>query len=505
MASYFKHLILLCMITYVLSENGTEYKDSCFEERNSIYPCSSTITGNVILMLFYGAILGGAAKLISDGAEMLLDLGFSPSIIGGVVLPILGAVPDCAIIVSSGMGDDAQNKLSIGMGTLAGSTVMLLTIAWSSSLIVSRCSLNKHGESIDGKGKGFNLTKMGMTPLPEVRSGIVIMLLTSLFYFVVQSADWKFGARNTGEQPKYVRDAALATFVLCLCGLAGYTIYSVFDSKRNERRARLHKEEMAQRHVLHALIVMANKQTFKSPKASRATTDVEDGDPDASKEEENEAISKKYFKAWHMKKGVRKHQEESDALLSDERSSAASSDDEGTPESDPEKEDSKLVMSAKCVVMLLSGVALVTVFSDPMCDVLAAMTNTNNMSYIPISSFYISFVITPFCSNASEFVSSLIFASKKTRENATMTFSQLFGAATMNNTMCLAVFMALVYFKDLKWYYGAEVMCIVIVQWIVGFISLARTYKVWMAIPVAVTYVFCIVLTWLLENQLHWK
>ena len=48
----------------------------------------------------------------------------------------------------------------------------------------------------------------------------------------------------------------------------------------------------------------------------------------------------------------------------------------------------------------------------------------------------------------------------------------------MNNTMCLAVFMALVYFKDLKWYYGAEVLCIVIVQWIVGLISLTRTYKV---------------------------
>ena len=36
--------------------------------------------------------------------------------LGGVVLPILGAVPDCAIIVASGMGDDAQDKLSIGMG-----------------------------------------------------------------------------------------------------------------------------------------------------------------------------------------------------------------------------------------------------------------------------------------------------------------------------------------------------------------------------------------------------
>jgi len=37
---------------------------------------------------------------------------------------------------------------------------MLLTIAWSSSLIVSRCSLDKNGVSIDKKGKGFSLTKM---------------------------------------------------------------------------------------------------------------------------------------------------------------------------------------------------------------------------------------------------------------------------------------------------------------------------------------------------------
>ena len=94
--------------------------DSCYGERNGIFPCSSTITGNFILMLFYAAVLGAAAKFISDGAEMLLDFGFPPSIIGGVVLPVMGAVPDCAIIVASGMGADAQKKLSVGMGTLAG-------------------------------------------------------------------------------------------------------------------------------------------------------------------------------------------------------------------------------------------------------------------------------------------------------------------------------------------------------------------------------------------------
>lgn len=39
--------------------------------------------------------------------------------------------------------------------------------------------------------------------------------------------------------------------------------------------------------------------------------------------------------------------------------------------------------------------------------------------------FYVSFVVTPLCSNASELVSSLIFASKKKKENVSMTFAQV--------------------------------------------------------------------------------
>ena len=147
---------------------------------------------------------------------------------------------------------------------------------------------------------------------------------------------------------------------------------------------------------------------------------------------------------------------------------------------------------------------MVTIFSDPMCDVLSAITDSRNKSYIPIPTFYVSFIITPFCSNASELVSSLIFARKGTKENITMTYSQLFGAATMNNTLCLAIFTALVYFKDLEWVYGAEVLCIVLVEWVVGIVSLSSTYKVWMGFPIGLTYVLCIVLVWILEFKAGW-
>lgn len=56
---------------------------------------------------------------ISDGAELLLDIGLPAAIIGGVVLPLLGAVPDSAMIIFSGIGgnkDEANEQISVGMG-----------------------------------------------------------------------------------------------------------------------------------------------------------------------------------------------------------------------------------------------------------------------------------------------------------------------------------------------------------------------------------------------------
>ena len=54
-----------------------------------------------------------------DGAELLLDLGLPAAIIGGVVLPLLGAVPDSAMIIASGSAGDrdiANKQISVGMG-----------------------------------------------------------------------------------------------------------------------------------------------------------------------------------------------------------------------------------------------------------------------------------------------------------------------------------------------------------------------------------------------------
>jgi hypothetical protein len=59
---------------------------------------------------------------------------------------------------------NAKINVAVGVGTLAGSTIMLLTIAWFGSMAVGRCDLNEFGEAIDGKsGTRFSLMHQGVS------------------------------------------------------------------------------------------------------------------------------------------------------------------------------------------------------------------------------------------------------------------------------------------------------------------------------------------------------
>jgi Ca2+/H+ antiporter len=70
------------------------------------------------------------------------------------------------------------------------------------------------------------------------------------------------------------------------------------------------------------------------------------------------------------------------------------------------------------VCSALSPYIQVAFFSDPMVDVITRVGLQLN-----IGAFYVSFVITPLCSNASELIASLVFAMSKTKQSASMTYA----------------------------------------------------------------------------------
>ena len=176
-------------------------------------------------------------------------------------------------------------------------------------------------------------------------------------------------------------------------------------------------------------------------------------------------------------------------------------------EENEEGEEEPLWMIALgSLARLIGGVAIVTFFSDPMCERLSALTDKRNEQYIPIDTFYISFVVTPLCSNASELVSSILLAMQKEKDKLNMTYSQIYGACIMNNTLCLGVFCALIYFQDLEWYFSAEVTVILLFEVGVGILGIVfnRTYPLLLAIIVICLYPVSLALVYFMEHVLHW-
>ncbi|GKV02056.1 hypothetical protein SLEP1_g14540 [Rubroshorea leprosula] len=135
-------------------------EESSCEQTYGFMPCTTTALGNIFLIIVYGYLMYLSATYLSKGSELLLEI-LGPGIIGGLFLPMLGALPDAVLILVSGLSgtaETAQSQVSIGMGLLAGSTVMLLTVIWGSCVVVGRCDLHD-SVAIDGTNtKGFSLT-----------------------------------------------------------------------------------------------------------------------------------------------------------------------------------------------------------------------------------------------------------------------------------------------------------------------------------------------------------
>lgn len=83
---------------------------------------------------------------------------------------------------------------------------------------------------------------------------------------------------------------------------------------------------------------------------------------------------------------------------------------------------------------------------------------------------------------------------------------QLYGAVTMNNVLCLSVFLALVYARGLTWDFSSEVLVIVIVCIVMGlFASFRTSFPLWTAIMAILLYPFSLALVYVLDYVFGWS
>jgi len=180
-------------------------------------------------------------------------LVLSPGFVGGFLLPVLGAVPDGMIVLFSGLGDNAQEQLSVGVGALAGSTIMLLTLPWVVCAIVGRVDLSPDGrralfkrgltKEMGGRSWRSFFMHSGIQTSDLVNPGARIMMLTSLTYLVIQGPAFAlsgtYGRTDTKSLGRDESSYALAGFLLAFLSFVGYSYYCVRSSSSEERQLKV--------------------------------------------------------------------------------------------------------------------------------------------------------------------------------------------------------------------------------------------------------------------------
>ena len=535
----------------------------------------------------YGYILYNASNVLAEGSELLLLVPSISGIVGSIVLPILGAVPDGAIMLFSGMRPDAQEQLTVGVGALAGSSIMLLTIPWGLSVIAGRVAIvdgkahygvKRHGSRssivAEKLGSGNPLTTTGVTPSSTIRTSAFVMVLTAAVYLLIQGPAYMYSRSEAthdinvlkrtqhfwaffgmfisgsaffgylylmvkqGAKPeddykieKVLQDVLSRQSSLSLAGIIGPLVVSartrmlnnsgsavsafVGDEAGNERSISLfHSDRLYLSKLLmpffrkydlnsdgrlsHDEILLLLIDLHEDVSASSVHSWMEKLDPDGSGFIETDEFVDSMLEYILLKV----NEPDSDPM-------ASHADVEGGDAADDASEDFEVPddianlpveeqqhqIKMRALKLMSLGTALILVFSDPMVD-----TMSNMGARIGVPPFYVAFVFAPLASNASEVIASLSYAGKKTKKTISISLSALLGAACMNNTFCLFIFMALIYFKRLAWKFSAETTAILIVEAIMGVVALQETQRTYLALLVIALFPLSLALVAGLES-----
>jgi len=487
------------------------------------------------LLGVYSYILYIGCDLISEGSELLMLTPWS-KIVGSCILPVLGAVPDGAIVLFSGVGPEAQTQLDVGIGALAGSTVMLLTIPWVLAIVGGRVNI------VDGEAKyvvpkgtprlsppdNYSLFYTGVGVMANhdaVKKMALWMIGTTVPFVIIQAA--AFAASDVDDDDALSGDesvSALIAFVLAIVLFFVYLFFqwhvtqnqsnTAFDEKYIDNIVTQIKKnqirlvaavkpllvqiqhtnnskhqvddapllEPTQRKMLAKVLkpffwkydadgngkmdINELNRVFvdmgEKKKAAELNTLFAEFDTDQSGfiefAEFVEGVKNYVFRHENLGETGQQAEEGEEGKAEEEEQDE---DEEEVPEDlkdlSPEEQQKAVLSRAK--YMLFTGTVIVLVFSDPLVNVLDEIATRTN-----IEPFYVAFILAPIVTNGSELMASYTFALKKTSPSIVCSFQQLLGAAVMNNTYCVGIFMGLIYFQRLYWTFTSETIAILFVE-----------------------------------------
>ncbi|KAI3973718.1 hypothetical protein MKX01_031138 [Papaver californicum] len=184
--------------TLTTTTNATE--EFC-EHEYGFLPCSSNLLGHLFQIVVYEYLLFLGERYVTEGSELVFQI--LPGIFGDSVFEILGAFHEAIMIVVAGLSKSkeiAEEKVLTGVGLLAGSTVLLLTLVWGTCVIVGKneilsddsiTNLKRRNNRLAAKRPLFSkirsyITDYGITTDRETSLTSRIMILSIVPFMLIQ-------------------------------------------------------------------------------------------------------------------------------------------------------------------------------------------------------------------------------------------------------------------------------------------------------------------------------
>ncbi|PRQ31086.1 putative sodium/calcium exchanger membrane region, EF-hand domain pair [Rosa chinensis] len=261
-----------------------ESEETC-DQLYGFLPCSNSVYGHVFLMVVYEYLLFHGESYLAAGGEQIFKI-LGPGVFGASAFHVLGALPESLLLLASGFFNTkeiAEEYVYTGVGLLAGTSILLLTIVWGTCVIAGRqhftsCNDTNSSTAFSWERIPALLTSCGITIDLETRVLARIMIFSVIPFLIMQIPNI-FHSSSTEN-----------TFILIALGVSVvflllYFIYQVFRPWVQKRRLEFVKHghlvsnilQHVQKHALGRILTVQGAPNLRAIRRLFEEMD-EDGD-----------------------------------------------------------------------------------------------------------------------------------------------------------------------------------------------------------------------------------
>ncbi|GFP79734.1 nudix hydrolase 15 mitochondrial [Phtheirospermum japonicum] len=452
-------------------------------------PCSTNVWGLLFLIVVYEILLSIGGQYVANGSNLFFQI-IGPGVFGASLFQFLGTIPQIVLVLVSSLSGStaaAQQRATLGMGLVAGTTVMLLTLIWGSSVILGSYDLS---QSITAADNSASTVKAGYGVTTDVETSYTArIILVTLVPFLILQLEKVFRSQS-GR-----RVVILIALIFTVFLMFAYIFYQIFRPWIQTRRFD---------YLMNKLYNKINKNNDTSVSAVELRVlllGVKMDDNDLSTERDIENIMSSFDTSGDGRINQDEFIKGMTKLVSDLANQSTSQAQQASSTSTSQTVSNSWLNYFRAGFFVIVGTVMLCALAEPLIRTVVDFSQAANLS-----SFSVSYLAIPFAMNYGVAVQSIASARQKTQKSISLTLSALYGGVYMNNIIGLIVFLAPVYARNLTSDVSAEVLVVLLICIVMTiFISFRTTFPRWTGYLVLLLYPISLATVYVLTSVFGWS